>query len=65
MNWADPKGLISPQPKGIIFLGGVNDMPAGSTGYFTADLSPGKYAFISEVPNALSKGLLKTFEVAE
>jgi hypothetical protein len=65
MNWADPNGLISPQPKGIIFLGGVNEMPAGGTGYFTTDLTPGQYAFISEVPNTLSKGLLKTFEVVE
>lgn len=65
MNWAEPEGLISPQPEGIIFLGGVNDMAAGNTGYFTVDLIPGNYAFISEVPHTQSKGLLKTFEVAE
>lgn len=63
INWADPKGLISPAPEGFTFLGGVNDMPAGSTGYFTATLEPGNYAFISEVPNASSKKMLKTFEV--
>jgi hypothetical protein len=63
INWVDPKGLISPAPEGFTFLGGVNDMPAGSTGYFTATLEPGNYAFISEVPNALSKKMLNTFEV--
>lgn len=65
MNWADPKGLITPVPKGITFLGGVNDMPEGNTGYFYADLKPGRYAFISEVPNSKSKGLFKVFEVAD
>jgi hypothetical protein len=63
MNWADPKGLISPAPKGFTFLGGVNDMVAGSTGYFEVDLSPGQYALISEVPMARSKNLFKTFIV--
>ena len=65
MNWADPKGLITPAPEGIIFLGGVNDMPTGSTGYFNVTLEPGDYAIISEVPNALSKKMLKTFVVSE
>lgn len=65
MNWADPKGLITPVPEGVTFLGGVNEMPAGSTGYFTVELKPGKYVLISEVPNTKSKGLLKTFEVVE
>lgn len=65
MNWANPKGLISPTPEGFTFLGGVNDMPAGSTGYFTADLEPGNYAFVSEVPNSMSKNMLKTFVVTD
>lgn len=65
MNWADPKGLITPSPEGFTFLGGVNDMPTGNSGYFTVNLEPGNYAFISEVPNALSKNLLKTFVVSE
>jgi len=65
MNWVDPKGLISPPPVGVIFLGGVNDMPAGGTGYIHADLEPGNYAFVSEVPNSLSKNMLKTFTVSE
>ena len=65
MNWADPKGLITPAPEGVTFLGGVNDSPAGSVGYFEVDLEPGNYAFISEVPNTMKKGMLKTFTVSE
>ncbi len=65
MNWSDPKGLITPVPTGVTFLGGVNDCPAGSTGYFEVDMEPGKYAFISEVPGSMAKGMLKTFVVAE
>lgn len=64
MNWADPKGLITPAPKGFTFLGGVNDMPAGSKGYFEANLLPGNYVLISEVPAAKSKNLLKPFIVS-
>ncbi len=63
MDWSDPKGLITPVPSGFTFLGGVNDMPAESTGYFYADLKPGKYAFISGVPNSKTKGLFNVFEV--
>ncbi|WP_370476291.1 hypothetical protein [Tamlana flava] len=63
MNWATPTGLMDPLPEGITFLGGTNDAPAGSTQYFEVDLTPGKYAFISEVPNTSSKNMLKTFEV--
>ncbi len=65
MNWSDPKGLIEPAPAGFTFLGGVNDMPQGGKGFFTADLKPGNYALISEVPNANSKNMLKTFTVSE
>ncbi|MEB2782740.1 hypothetical protein U3A58_20295 [Algoriphagus sp. C2-6-M1] len=65
MDWRDPEGLIEPAPKGFVFLGGVNDMPEGRRAYFTAHLEPGKYALISEVPNASGKNLLKTFEILE
>jgi hypothetical protein len=65
MDWSNPKGLITPVPNGVTFLGGVNDMPAGSTGYFYTDLKPGKYAFISEVPKSKSKGLFKVFEIKD
>ena len=65
MNWADPEGLIEPAPKAVTFMGGVNNMPKGNTGYFKATLEPGNYALISEVPNALSKNMLKTFLVSK
>ena len=65
MNWADPKGLITPAPNGFTFLGGVNNLPAGYTGYFKVNLTSGYYAFVSEVPNAISKNMLKTFRVSE
>lgn len=65
MNWADPKGLIEPAPVNITFLGGVNDMPAGNKGFFSATLEPGTYALISEVPNASGKNMLKTFTVTD
>jgi hypothetical protein len=65
VNWVDPKGLITPSPEGIIFMGGVNDMPGGSTGYFTATLDPGNYALISEVPDASGKNLLKQFTISD
>lgn len=64
MNWAEPDGLTEPAPNGVTFLGGVNDMPTGSVGYFTAQLKPGKYALIAEVPNASQKKMLKTFTIA-
>lgn len=61
MNWSVPDGLRTPSPEGVTFLGGVNESPAGSTGYFKATLTPGSYAFISEVPNASGKGMLVHF----
>ena len=65
MNWADPKGLIEPAPTAITFLGGVNNMPAGAKGYFSVVLAPGNYVLVSEVPNALSKNMLKAFVVSD
>ena len=63
MNWLNLDGLIDPVPEGFTFLGGVNDMPSGKTGYFTATLEPGNYALISEVPEASTKNMLKVFEL--
>ena len=61
MDWTDPQGLQTPAP--VQFVGGLNEMPAGATGYFTLTLEPGSYAFISEVPGAPGKGLFHTFTV--
>ncbi|MFH4968932.1 hypothetical protein V8G61_12075 [Gaetbulibacter sp. M240] len=65
MDWSIKGGLQSPAPNGVTFLGGVNDMPEGRTGYFTVDLEPGNYVFISEVPNTKSKNLLVEFDVID
>ncbi|WP_242085491.1 hypothetical protein [Aestuariivivens sediminis] len=63
INAADINQFRTPAPHGVTFLGGVNDLSAGKTGYFSADFSPGLYAFISEVPQSKAKGMLKTFIV--
>lgn len=63
MSWANPTGLKEPAPNSVTFIGGVNDMPEGNIGYFTATLEPGNYALVSEVPNASGKNMLKTFVV--
>lgn len=50
MDWMNIDGLRTPAP--AEFLGGVQEMPVGFTAYFTVDLKPGNYAFISESPVA-------------
>jgi len=62
MDWSRPDGLQTPAP--AVFLGGVNELPAGATGYFTANLEPGRYAFVAEVPGSSGKGMLRTFDVS-
>jgi hypothetical protein len=46
MDWTNLEGLRSPAP--ARFLGGAQDMPAGATAYFEADLEPGRYALVGE-----------------
>ena len=62
MNPLLPDGMVSPGAPAD-FLGGIEDMPEGSTGYFTVRLTPGEYAWISEVPDPAGKDMLKTFTV--
>lgn len=61
MDWRVPTGLQTPAP--ALFLGGINEMPAGTTGYFSVNLEPGRYAWVAEVPNAAEKGMLLEFTV--
>lgn len=61
MDWRTPDGLQDPSP--VAFLGGVQDMAAGSHAYFTVDLEPGDYALMAEVPDPLGMGLVLTFSV--
>jgi len=62
MDWTRPDGLQTPAP--ATFIGGLNDMPGGSTGYLTVTLEPGRYAWIAEVPGADQIGLMKSFTVS-
>lgn len=63
MDWSRPHGLETPAP--AEFLGGTNEMPAGTTAYFRASLQPGRYAWIAEVPTPADKNMLVAFDVAE
>lgn len=60
MDWMNVGGLRAPAP--VSFLGGVQEMPVGNTAYFTVELEPGRYLWISE--NAGS-GMVKAFTVEE
>jgi len=62
MDWRQPEGLETPAP--ATFVGGTNPMPAGATAYLDVQLTPGRYAWIAQVPNAPEKGMLKVFAVA-
>lgn len=61
MDWTQPTGMETPAP--VTFLGGLNEMPAGQTGYVTVTLEPGRYAWVAEVPRAGDKRMLQTFTV--
>ncbi len=59
MNWMNIDGLRTPSP--AVFYGGTQEMPVGYTSYFTVDLDPGTYAFISET--ARDQNMVKEFSV--
>jgi len=59
MDWMNVDGLTAPAPAG--FVGGAHEMPVGHTGYFTVDLTPGRYAWIAESTAAL--GMVREFTV--
>lgn len=59
MDWMNINGLRSPAP--AEFLGGTQEMPVDNTSYFKVELTPGRYAWISEV-NA-DKGMIKEFRI--
>ena len=52
MDFLSPEGLISSaeNPGPATFVGGTHEMPNGNTVYFTVELEPGRYAWISEQP---------------
>jgi len=61
MDWRPGEGVQTPAP--VLFLGGVEDMPAGSTGYFSVNLAPGNYAFMMEAPDPVGHGWYLPFSI--
>lgn len=64
-RWVDFFPIDGQQtPAPAHFVGGIHDMPEGSTGYFKLTLEVGQYGVVAEVPNAREVGLFTTFTVA-
>ncbi len=66
MNWMAPDGLVSSSSASLgpaTFLGGVQTMTAGSHGYFHVELEPGRYAWVSEIPDPHSNQMLEVFNI--
>ena len=61
MNWLDLDQFRSPAPG--TNLGGMESMLPGRTGYFTANLEPGRYALVSEGYGA--RGMVKEFTIGQ
>jgi len=65
-KWVDffpNDGQQTPAP--AHFVGGIHDMPEGSTAYFKLRLEEGEYGIVAEVPNAREIGLFRTLTVAD
>lgn len=63
MDWRHPTGPVNRAPGGVRFIGGVREMTGGATAYLHVDLEPGDYAWIAEIPDPASHGMLHTFTV--
>jgi len=59
MDWLNVEGFRDPAP--VEFVGGVQEMPVGATSYFTVNLEPGRYAWVSEATT--TERLVETFTV--
>lgn len=59
MDWMDLEQFRAPAPG--VSMGGVEHLPAGGTGYMTVELTPGRYAWVSE--GYAGRGMVKTFTV--
>jgi len=46
-NWYTPTGMSSPSPDLATFIGGMHFLPVNRPGFFTVDLQPGRYLFVS------------------
>jgi len=65
MDWRQPGSLVDRAPGGAEFKGGSMEMTEGATAYFHANLEPGDYAWIAEIPDPAYHGMLKTFTVED
>lgn len=63
MDWRQPGSLADRAPEGADFMGGTMTMNGGETAYYYADLQPGDYAWIAEIPNPAEFNMLKTFTI--
>lgn len=61
MDWRKPNGMVIEAP--VMFLGGVQEMPEGNVSYFSANLEPGSYVLIGEVPEPKKDGFYLEFEI--
>lgn len=64
-KWIDffpDDGQQTPAP--AHFIGGIHDMPQGSTAYFKLNLEEGEYGIVAEIPDAKDAGLFTRFNVA-
>lgn len=59
MYWLNISGMWPPAP--ATFLGSMQILQQGETGYFTVDLDPGRYLLVSEATG--SRGVLKEITV--
>ena len=65
-RWVDffpVDGQQTPAP--ARFVGGIHDMPQGSTGYFKLYLEPAYYGITSEIPDPKNNGFFMRFTVGE
>ncbi|QKG70345.1 hypothetical protein [Erythrobacter mangrovi] len=62
INFFPDDGQQTPAP--AHFVGGIHDMPEGSTAYFKLDLEAGDYGIVAEIPDAKGAGLFTRFSVA-
>jgi len=64
-RWVDffpNDGQQTPAP--AQYVGGIHDMPEGSTAYIKMQLEEGEYGIVAEVPDAQEIGLFRRFTVA-
>lgn len=61
MDWMDLDQFRAPAPG--TSMGGVDDLPAGTTAYMTVDLKPGQYAWVSQ--GFADRGMVYEFTVGE